>query len=84
MAAAENNDLEPHPKHTSAGGFEISISAGGSWFRFRIGLERVNLSTSSPAFCPNSPAFRRAHLRNSLPCNNNNNGGQDLADKSKL
>jgi hypothetical protein len=53
---------------------------------FLIGLEQVSLSSSSPAFCPNSPAFRRTHPRNCSRCNNNINkyGGQDLADKPRL
>ena len=53
---------------------------------FLIGLEQVSLSSSSPAFCSNSPAFRRTHPRNCLRCNINNNkyGRQDLADKPKL
>jgi hypothetical protein len=45
-------------------------------------LEQVSLSSSSPAFCPNSPAFRRTHPQNCSRCNNNNKyGGQDLDDK---
>jgi hypothetical protein len=49
---------------------------------FLIGLEQVSLSSSSPAFCSNSPAFRRTHPRNCSRSNNNNKyGGQDLADK---
>ena len=44
---------------------------------FLIGLEQVSLSSSSPAFCPNSPAFRRTHPRNCLRCNNNNKYGAE-------
>jgi hypothetical protein len=52
---------------------------------FLIGLEQVSLSSSSPAFWPNSPAFGRTHPRNCSRCNNNNKyGGQDLADKPRL
>jgi hypothetical protein len=54
---------------------------------FLIGLQQVSLSSSSPAFCPNSPAFAEltretAHV--ATWNNNNKYGGQDLADKPRL